>query len=622
MMKRKWKKNLSLFALLCVSTAVLLSPAAAHPLLTAPTDSARIEALEHEIERFFGPAPEGPRDLPEMRCGTPLADEISLYWDRLAKETRDLVPTRFRPARIRKSEGTFGRPDSLLLDGVVDSESLLPGEPGHFRIHYATSGDESPAYSPESLAVALEFAYQRLHGPGGLGFRRPESDGSRGGGDNRVDFYIQNLDPIWGLAHGEEQVPGANDCFEPVYGYAEITNDFGSSENLPDEAAYTATHEYFHLLQNATITFTTRWFRESTANWSEKAVWPENTFYSLYMYDWFRTPYRSLWDTAPRSREYGSHYWMYLQERFSDPILVKRVFDEICPQEYIEPCAPTWAQASWIEPLNRVLRSRGVDGSALTPFNETLTEFFIWNSITDWVHDDGQHYQDGNHYPTIGVQAQHYTYPVHEGEFQEGNPYLAQQAGSNYIRFRSTTKNTELTVSFDGRLDSDYRRVSFVVTKNGNEHEIIRLSPDAGGDAQLVVPDWHELDYVTMIVTNFDHATADLDFEYTAEETGETVPALLFSVVARPNVFGSSTVNTETVFHYEVKGEAAETVLRLYLLNGRFLRELRQRTTGHGMQHLTWDGRDREGFRVPSGIYLYRLQHGSDCETGKLTVLN
>jgi len=86
-----------------------------------------------------------------------------------------------------------------------------------------------------------------------------------------------------------------------------------------------------------------------------------------------------------------------------------------------------------------------------------------------------------------------------------------------------------------------------------------------------------------------------------------------------PNPF-----NPATVINFSVPREAGQThiSLRVYDIRGALVRVLVDETRRPGSHAAFWDGTDRSGRRVPSGIYLYRLQAGEAAFTRKMVVLN
>jgi hypothetical protein len=83
-----------------------------------------------------------------------------------------------------------------------------------------------------------------------------------------------------------------------------------------------------------------------------------------------------------------------------------------------------------------------------------------------------------------------------------------------------------------------------------------------------------------------------------------------------PNPFGSS-----TVIRYTVPGRAGVS-LRVYNTAGRLVRELAAGDRAEPGSHaVTWDGRDRSGRRVASGVYFYRLEAGENRATRKMLLL-
>ena len=58
--------------------------------------------------------------------------------------------------------------------------------------------------------------------------------------------------------------------------------------------------------------------------------------------------------------------------------------------------------------------------------------------------------------------------------------------------------------------------------------------------------------------------------------------------------------------------------LSIYDTRGRRLRAMQSPSGSAGDRLLVWDGRDREGARMPAGVYLYRIESGERSATGKL----
>jgi hypothetical protein len=57
--------------------------------------------------------------------------------------------------------------------------------------------------------------------------------------------------------------------------------------------------------------------------------------------------------------------------------------------------------------------------------------------------------------------------------------------------------------------------------------------------------------------------------------------------------------------------------LSVYNVSGQLVRELVDMVQPPGRYSASWDGRDREAHRVPSGVYFYRLQTETFSDTKK-----
>jgi len=82
-----------------------------------------------------------------------------------------------------------------------------------------------------------------------------------------------------------------------------------------------------------------------------------------------------------------------------------------------------------------------------------------------------------------------------------------------------------------------------------------------------------------------------------------------------PNPF-----NSETQISYEV-AEHAQVILRIINLRGQQVRTLVNEKKPIGIYEVMWDGKNDNGQRVASGVYLYRLESRDFIQTRKMVVL-
>ena len=91
---------------------------------------------------------------------------------------------------------------------------------------------------------------------------------------------------------------------------------------------------------------------------------------------------------------------------------------------------------------------------------------------------------------------------------------------------------------------------------------------------------------------------------------------------AAPRLFLAARPNPaayEVSFTYELaRDERAR--LSLYDASGRRLVVLRDGMHASGEHRVSWDGHDAGGRKLPSGIYLYRLDVGEESQTRKLVL--
>jgi len=82
-----------------------------------------------------------------------------------------------------------------------------------------------------------------------------------------------------------------------------------------------------------------------------------------------------------------------------------------------------------------------------------------------------------------------------------------------------------------------------------------------------------------------------------------------------PNPF-----NAQTTIFYTLP-EAAEVCVEIFNLLGQPIKTLVHSKQGPGKYSVVWDGLTNDGYTVPSGVYLYKMQSGKKIETQKMLLL-
>ncbi|MCP4251681.1 MAG: T9SS type A sorting domain-containing protein, partial [bacterium] len=82
-----------------------------------------------------------------------------------------------------------------------------------------------------------------------------------------------------------------------------------------------------------------------------------------------------------------------------------------------------------------------------------------------------------------------------------------------------------------------------------------------------------------------------------------------------PNPFNPSTTISYTL------PSRARVHLGVYDVRGRLVATLADDVVAPGPHAVDWDGRNDRGIAVPSGVYFYRLQAGTEGLTRKMVLL-
>ncbi|MFQ5511118.1 MAG: FlgD immunoglobulin-like domain containing protein [Candidatus Krumholzibacteriia bacterium] len=146
--------------------------------------------------------------------------------------------------------------------------------------------------------------------------------------------------------------------------------------------------------------------------------------------------------------------------------------------------------------------------------------------------------------------------------------------------------------------DSGYRRINRSLLPGAGTNEYTDTGVSRG------VHYWYRLGAV------------DRDGEFLSLPVAVAVPAGVFRLFQNhPNPF-----NPVTTIAYEVAARSRVT-LQVFDVNGALVRTLVDAGQTPGANTVVWDGRDRRGRRVASGVYFYRLRAGGMSLTRKMALL-
>ena len=382
-------------------------------LVDAQVLSQKRESLQ-SVVTILGGRPNGVPGARTMKSGTPLIALSHILRHQLSVQSKATIAAAFQISDMQKSR-------------------LSPS--GKFRIHYDTSGINTPAllnasqsasvpntYEAYVDSVAAIFDYCWTFQIDSLGYRPPASDGGWGGG-TEYDILIQNLDPtVFGYTMYDDSTRINPTSTPPRYwAYTVVDNDYlGYRTPGLNGLRATAAHEFQHAIHLGGYGMWDDrdvYFFELSAGWMEGVNFPSvHDYYndvSAYFTGFHGLPFYYL-DAFYIGSERGI-WGQYLAARFG-----RDAMRDIWEREASEPVIPS---------INDVLIVRGSN------FASELTLFTYWNYFTADRADPVHYYPEGSHYPRFTPNT---TAPYISG----GIASMADQPGvfsSNFYEFRLTS---------------------------------------------------------------------------------------------------------------------------------------------------------------------------------------
>jgi len=186
-------------------------------------------------------------------------------------------------------------------------------------------------------------------------------------------------------------------------------------------------------------------------------------------------------------------------------------------------------------------------------------------------------------------------------------PFATTTSGTNDNVLIQVSGGGPNTVSGQGK---EMARLKFAVVSNSGNSP---LSFDQTvNHTYLTTPELKDI-----AGSNINFVDGSLEIVPTNVRPGETIaaPSSLILYQNYPNPF-----NPETRIEYELP-RPAKVIIKVVNLLGQEVRTLVDRDKPAGYFEVLWDGKDNEGHRVSSGVYLYRMEAGDFVQIKRMLLL-
>lgn len=551
----------------------------------------------------------------------------SLFLGALATLSEEKIPLEYRS--LVAGEPKLKCPTFLLLEVKrnldlfsPDQQSILkqifvrPKLPlsyvnatGQFKIHYATSGQDSvsavdsdnsgiPDFVKE-VAASLERSFQMQVND--MRYREPPDDAGVDGPE--YDVYIQSLGTgVYGETFAEEEVAGtARNDFRS---YFRIDNDFNNghfTRGVPG-AQVTIAHEYLHAIQFGYRTFETNdeiFYYELSSIWMEDVVYDDVNDYYQYLPGYFQirnSPFNQF-----TSANLGEAIWNhFLEQKFEDRALLRRSW-EIMESDVLA-----------MEAIDRSLKEKG------SAFADELAEFAIWNYFTGSRADSINFYKEGSAYPEVTLN----------GNFDLTSEFSIEDSSraSTFRYYKFTTLTSGGIVITGSAENAENWRFAAIVTQPGNtvDSQVFNILEGRNlgffprSSEIVVVP-------VNALVLDGDDlpqlSRTFLNFSFKIQSSPGTAGEQGIKDISRNPFFIQR--HGEVVFTFEpVSSKVFE--VKVLTSDGRVVKtaNLGDGAGALGSGTFSWDGRNNKGEAVASGVYIFLLKQDGFHQFKKFAVIH
>lgn len=498
---------------------------------------------------------------------------------------------------------------------------------GYFLLHYTHAGVDSvstadidpPNSIPDYIEKAAAIMDSIREGYTNLGWRDPVDDGN-----GVYDVYFEDLENLpWGAWFGytEPVEPTATTAPFTSASFIGLENNYPPSVyngHLPLESLrVTAVHEYHHAIQLAYNLALIEsdykqyiWFAELSATYHEDIFYDDINDYYNYLDAFLGYPQLSLTETGT-NHMYGAALWaIYLDEVFGSASN-KNIWTLMSDRVLI----PLEAHRVFLAYMNTTLL-------------ESYREMTIWQLHTGSRAPSGEYFPEGANYPSVAFES------LDSGTMNLSLPALA----SRYYADEPSGSAGGMALSIHPSSSTEWGAGIAGEHPGGSVSGLVTSTLDTSSSfrgTSVELYDWS--DYGTVLQWAFTGDNVDSLTGLSATSIARIETAASDRLTMRafadnpmklhqnyPNPF-RPLEHDVTYFAFYVR-EQTSVELEIRSLNGTLLwsQSLENQPAGNrfsGDSGIGWNGRDRSGRLVPSGVYLIIARTDDVTRARKMSVI-